>query len=397
MQLFNNRMLYVAGNKKVQNLSFEYFDNEVINFLSDLSEAILKNKKAKNYADLISFGFWIRKKNIFQIKSSYSKESRYGHGLAFHITPSNVALNFAYSFVVSLLAGNSNILKVSKNNFQQNILFFSILKKLINTKKHSNIKKNNLFVEFKHDDEIIAFFSKKADCRIVWGSDETINHIKKFDTKPLCKDLFFPDRYSISLLDIKKIEKLRKNDLSNLAKKMFFDIFLYNQNACTSPHLIIWIGKKSKNLQKKFWSKIDELIKKNDIFEMTEKKMYDKYFYSCHLSAKRPEIKKNFKINSINFSELTNIPKDIDKFRIGNGYIFEIYFNNINKVNLGNNKKIQTLTYFGIAKKNIKNLINLGVLINVDRVVPVGRAFEFSEIWDGYDCIRSLSKITYIR
>ena len=65
MQLFRGKMILIAGNKKIQNLSFEYFDNEVINFLSDLSEAILKNKKAKNYADLISFGFWIRKKKYF--------------------------------------------------------------------------------------------------------------------------------------------------------------------------------------------------------------------------------------------------------------------------------------------------------------------------------------------
>ena len=40
------------------------FKDEVIEFLSELSKKILFDKDAKEYADVISFGFWCRKSNI---------------------------------------------------------------------------------------------------------------------------------------------------------------------------------------------------------------------------------------------------------------------------------------------------------------------------------------------
>ena len=125
------------------------------------------------------------------MRAAYNNEEiRLGHGLAFHIAPSNIALNFAYSFVLSLLAGNSNIIRVSKTKFEQNEIFFSILKKLLKEKKLNLIKKNNLFIKYDQNNEITNFLSKKADV-IVWGSDKTIQNLKKMDTQPLCKDIFF--------------------------------------------------------------------------------------------------------------------------------------------------------------------------------------------------------------
>ena len=102
----------------------------------------------------------------------------------FHIAPSNIALNFAYSFVLSLLAGNSNIIRVSKTKFEQNKIFFSILNKLLKEKRFNLIKKNNLFIKYDQNNEITNFLSKKADCRIVWGSDKTIQNLKKMETQP---------------------------------------------------------------------------------------------------------------------------------------------------------------------------------------------------------------------
>ena len=52
-----------------------------------------------------------------------------GRGLIFHITPTNVPTNFFYSFIFSLLSGNSNIVKLptkdfeEKNNIRFNLYF----------------------------------------------------------------------------------------------------------------------------------------------------------------------------------------------------------------------------------------------------------------------------------
>ena len=57
------------------------------------------------------------------------------------------------------------------------------------------------------------------------------------------------------------------------------------------------------------------------------------------------------------------------------------------------NNKYQTLTYFGFKKNEIKEFIRKSNVIGIDRIVPVGRAFDMSPLWDGFDIINSLSRV----
>ena len=53
------------------------------------------------------------------MKKGLSDEERVGLGLIFHITPSNVPTNFCYSLIFGLLTGNTNIVKVHSQKFEQ--------------------------------------------------------------------------------------------------------------------------------------------------------------------------------------------------------------------------------------------------------------------------------------
>lgn len=80
------------------------FDDAVCSYLNTLSGFILKDSTIRNYPDIITFGFFCRKANIEKIKKNYSQNFRIGRGLSFHIAPSNVPINFAYSMVIGLLS-----------------------------------------------------------------------------------------------------------------------------------------------------------------------------------------------------------------------------------------------------------------------------------------------------
>ena len=394
----NKKILFLAGNKDCKKTCFQIFDKKCIKFLVNLSINIIKDHEAKKFPDLIAFAFWIRQKNLDKIKLNYqNNEIRFGQGLAFHITPSNIALNFAYSFVLSLLAGNSNIVRISSTKFKQNTIFFRILNNLFKKKIFKKIQDNSLFVQYDYDDEITRFFSMRADCRVIWGSDKTINKIKKIETNPICKEIIFPDRYSISILNTNNLKKSSNSVYHNTSKKLYADSLMFDQNACTSPHLVIWVGKRNKAVQEKFWKYLDNHIRKEKLFKSTEKKMFDKYTKICELSAERKEIKNSKKIGFINLSELKCIPDDIDKFRIGSGYFFEFHVKNLKNFNINFGKKVQTLSYFGFKKSELKNFLFSSKSLGIDRIVPVGRGLEFDQLWDGYDLIRSLSKIVNIQ
>jgi len=395
MQLVNNKNIEkLAGNINIQKTVNRIFDQNVCKFLNVLSEEILKDQGARKYVDLVTFAFWIRAKNIFKIKTRYSNgEIRLGHGLTFHITPANIALNFAYSFVFSLLAGNSNIIRVTNTKFEQNEIFFKILEKILNIKKFQFIKKSNLFIRYKYDDNITKLISSNCDCRVIWGSDKTVEKIREFSIQPTCKELVFPDRYSMSLININYFSKMKNKDYIDLAKKFYLDALMFDQNACSSPHLIIWCGKKNKKTYNKFWDNLNIAVKEGKYFIPNEKNKFDKYNKLCEFAAKRKEIKKSINGSYVSRMILKKIPKDIDIFRVGFGYFFEYFVKDLKKIKNSINPKIQTLTYYGFEDSDLRNFIYRERPNGIDRVVPVGRALEFGELWDGYDLIRNLSKI----
>ncbi len=59
--------------------------------------------------------------------------------------------------------------------------------------------------------------------------------------------------------------------------------------------------------------------------------------------------------------------------------------------------KFQTLTYFGFDKEHLAAFIAQNRLRGIDRIVPIGRALDISVIWDGYDIVRSLSRVIDIQ
>ncbi len=91
-------------------------------FLNSLSALLLKNKETRHYPDVATFAFFCRKANSLMLKKQYDAETlRLGRGIIFHIAPSNVPVNFAYSLVVGLLSGNINMVRVATQQFPAKI------------------------------------------------------------------------------------------------------------------------------------------------------------------------------------------------------------------------------------------------------------------------------------
>ena len=55
--------------------------------------------------------------------------------------------------------------------------------------------------------------------------------------------------------------------------------------------------------------------------------------------------------------------------------------------------RYQTMTYYGVEKKDLKEFIQSNQILGIDRIVPIGRAFDMGPVWDGYDIIYSLSRV----
>ena len=126
---------------------------------------------------------------------------------------------------------------------------------MLNLKNFKDIFCDRLYiVKYEKDNEATKLFSKLCDVRIIWGGDNTINEIRKASIPSKSTELTFSDRYSISVLKAKSYISLENK--KKLALDFYNDTYLFDQNACTSPHAIYWVGSKQEvvEAQNIFWN-----------------------------------------------------------------------------------------------------------------------------------------------
>ena len=247
-------------------------------------------------------------------------------------------------------------------------------------------------IKYDRSDEISSELSKKADVRLIWGGDETVKQFQKYTTSPRCIDLKFANRYSISIIDVNKLAKLSDTNLKNVINRFYNDSYTMDQKGCSSPQALIWIGRDKKKIIDKFFNILSEIADKkydNDL-SITNNKIS-----SLSLVAIKSEIDfiscyKNFNLIRI---KIKKISKEIEKIQPHFGTFVEININNLDQINKIISKKLQTISYYGLDKRKIYDLILKHGILGIDRIVPIGRALDMGIEWDGYDVIGTISRI----
>ena len=370
------------------------FLHEDIAYLSALSDLLIRDPEINKYPDVATFAFYCRKANLIHLKNKFQlrERIRVGRGIIFHITPSNVPVNFAYSLIAGLLAGNINIVKIPSGDFQQVKIIIRAINELARKKENELTASRVILVRYhRNNSHPTKYFSSICDIRVIWGGDESIGRIRKFALSPRAFDVTFSDRYSLCVIDADSYITERKP--LKIAEGFYNDTYLFDQNACTSPHLVIWLGsnqniKKSRSV---FWHSLHAIVKEK--YELSPMQSIDKIsgFYNQSLSVKN--IKKiNTKDNLLWRIELENVDSRIEEFRCAGGYFNEYCADSISEIASLVSKKYQTMSYYGISKKELSDFIYLEIPNGIDRVTPIGRTMDFSLNWDGYDLISTLSR-----
>ena len=394
VMLDKNRIIHeVAKNKNFNINVFQPFSDLVIDFLNDLSNELKSRKEAYLYPNLIYLIIWASKKNVKKLEKQFkSSEIRLGRGLIFHICPSNVPTNFIYSFFFGLLSGNSNIVKIPSKKFREKEIILSAVKSLFKKKKFYILKNSNCFIEYKNEIETTKKISSICDGRVIWGGDKTINEIRKVWIPERTIEITFSDRYSLSIININQLKKTKASEIKLLANKFFYDGYTMNQLACNSPHFVFWVGKKNINVQSYFWSELNKIVEKK--FSFDEIHVIDKYTNLIEniVNQKNFQNLKTFKNNLYIIDPNRNVKK-IENFRGVNGTFFQKNINQINDLKNFISKKCQTVSYFGFTKKQLELFILNSNLLGVDRLVPIGKALGIDIIWDGYEVVKSLSRV----
>lgn len=362
------------------------FSDKAVTFLNAVSAKLLKTGKA--YSDVVTFAFWCRKAALLTEKAKYETgELRLGRGIAFHSTPSNVPVNCAFSFAAGLLAGNPNIVRLPAKPYAQVDLICAAVKEALD--EQPEMKPYVVFVKFPPVQEIADYFSGICATRVVWGGDMTIAEIRKSPLPPRAKEITFADRHSILVLNADAI--LKTENIDRLAQDFYNDTFFSDQNACTSPRIIVWTGKDKQAAKDKFWTAVHKLVAEKYTLSPVQAvgKLAALYRAAAQKKVRLEPHRDNF-IYRIKIDELT---ADLPDLKYNSGFFFEYDAESLNEIAPVCTNKCQTMTYYGLSKDEIAAFIRSAAPQGVDRAVPMGKSMDFTLVWDGYDLIRDMSRI----
>lgn len=377
----------------IQHSSLEPFSEDSIEYLNALSIELNKSPNIRNYPDVATFGFFCRKANILHLKKRYSPEGllRLGRGIAFHIAPSNVPVNFAYSLICGILSGNLNIVRVPTKEFEQVNIIIHAIEKISREQKSLYFSSRIALMRYDRQSSATAYFSSICDVRIIWGGDNTINQIRANKLPPRSFDVTFADRYSLCAINADKY--IHEVSTEKIALGFYNDTYLFDQNACTAPHLIVWLGS-NKNIelaQKIFWDNLYELVKSR--YQIQPVIAVDKLTSFYNQAAQSDQVKKtNTPDNLIWRIELNDLSKNIDEFRCSSGYFSEYKASSLSELSKIIDRKYQTLSYYGIGKDDLIQFMSQAKPNGIDRIVSIGKTTDFSLTWDGFNLIDTLSR-----
>ncbi|NLO83844.1 MAG: acyl-CoA reductase [Clostridiales bacterium] len=371
------------------------FDRRVITFLSDLSGMLLKDREAKAYPDVVTFAFFCRRANVLKMKESYADIAggTIGRGYVFHIAPSNVPINFAYSLVSALLAGNQSVVKASSQDFMQTRIVCRAMSELL-TGMHAALAPYINVVTYSRDrQDITEMLSAACHVRVIWGGDETIKRIRQASIPAHAFDVTFADRYSVLAIEAKAILGMEEKQLAQTALGFYNDTYLTDQNACTSPRLIYWVGDGQviEMAKQRFWSAVHEYAAPRYEIEpvIAVDKLTAAYRAAIELGGTHIVQGADNLIARVSLDEL---PKNVEEYRCAGGFFIEYGDDTLDALTQVVTRKYQTLSYIGFEPKDLQAFVRENGLLGIDRITPVGKTMDFLFIWDGYDLIRTFSR-----
>lgn len=390
MQLHFDELEYVVGSpetvESMKNVKLlRPFDDDAIAFLNELSRELRTNRE---YPDVATFGFWCRKAALLQEKAKYDDvDERLGKGIVFHSTPSNVPVNFAFSFAAGLLAGNANIVRLPGKSFEQVSIICNAVNQLL-ADKYINMAPYIVFVKFPPVKEIADAFSSICNVRVIWGGDSTVDELRQSKIPARTTEITFSDRHSISVIDADAY--LSADNKNVIIQNFYNDTYYTDQNACTSPRIIFWQGEKIEEAKGDFWERVHELVKNK--YSLVAVQAVDKLNAMYYVAARKKVRIEDSEDMLVTRLDVDRIDSDLMNYKHNSGFFFEKNIEKLSEIIAVCDLRCQTLTYFGLKEEDIKNFLEVDRPIGIDRIVPMGKSMDFTLIWDGYDLIRQMSR-----
>jgi hypothetical protein len=365
---------------------YPIFHSNIIEFFDKLSSLCWPLCARPNLRGFSAFFFYSRARNLRQLfaNSGYSRSS-VGLGVSLNISPSNVPLNSFYSLLFTSLSGSPCILRVSQDTLIALRDFFPIFNQVYNN--YVGKIPSIAIITYPKSSELTTHLSHYSKSRVVWGGDETAQHIRKLPCPPNCRDIYFTNRQSCAVVNIDSLFSCP--DFKHLLSSFANDIALFAQQACSSPLHIFFYGSNITRTESinTFFRELDHCICSSSLREYTSKDCLESAL-SFHLS--QPLLRVSYVGQFLRAYKVNSDFEDNIRTRVRNGNLTFTLSSSLHELPFSlHYQTIVFLPYPDAAER--KQFFELFYYF-FDRLVKPGRAIDMNLFWDGHDIVRTLSR-----
>jgi len=367
------------------------FAPERIELIGELSAHLLADRRIVEQPALAYFAHWIRRGALRDLAARFHATVPPGalaapRGLALHFPPRNVETILLFSWVMSYLVGNANVVRLPSERGAAVRRAIDLLIAAL-----SEAKDADLFIQYPADDRVSEVLSRASDVRVVWGGD---GKVRAFESLPLRnggKSIWFGDRYSYAVISGQALLNASTDEIGELARNLALDIFTFDQMGCSSPHKIYVTGNSSAHGRAvaALISAVGAAARRRGTGippSHTVRKLTEAMALA---GAERGALVPNLSGELISVV-LPHIRDTED--RVGGGFMVVEFIADIAALIGRVGPAHQTLTYFGFTKTELSEFAKAATLAGLSRIVPIGQALSFDAIWDGYELLRELTR-----
>jgi hypothetical protein len=374
------------------------FDTRVVDALDDLSAHLFRRQRLTGASELAPLAFFIRRAAIARLVDRVEARLPEGTvavpaGVVFHVPPANVDTLFVYTLALSLVAGNSNIVRISERTGPAGLGIVEDLGTVISD--HPEVSPLVHVVRYGRDDEITGSFSRSCDVRMLWGGDASVNALRRVPIPPHARDVTFPDRTSLTAIDAVRYLNSTEAERIRVAEALYNDSYWFDQMACSSPQQVVFIGP-ADGCEAAERLLVEALGRQAALhgYEVPAAIAVSKMVAAVRGAAAgatriRWMSDSTVVLDDLDFRKVTEI-------RPGAGFFSARHVRRLADIADSIDRRTQTLATFGVGFGDLQDLLSVLNGRGIDRVVRVGQALAFGAVWDGKDLLRELMRLVTI-
>lgn len=375
------------------------FDDLLVDYVAEFSRRL--GRSARGYAEIQALAFWMRRAELVRMRDEFAalatdRTMLMPRGIVFHIPPSNVDTIFIYSWLLALLCGNRNVVRLSSRSTEQTDLILGVIQELAHDPRFHTVTRSTAMLTYGHDDAITGVLSAAADLRVIWGGDGTVEAIRRSPLAPHASDLTFPDRVSLAVLDAAAIASLDDPGLDELAERFYNDAYWFNQLGCSSPRTVVWVGddERAAAAETRFFKAVHAVARRKGlVVEAGTAIAKLTHGYSAAITERVSRVRGfGNEVLVVDTERLSPLPADF----VGAGTFHSARVDALVDVAAIVTRRHQTLSHEGFSTERLVEFVDVLRGRGIDRLVPIGEALTFNRYWDGNDLFQSFTRRVYV-